>query len=420
MPKIKAFAGYLVNAARAKQVVSPAYDSVSPQQRRQFAEANPQNFLNTMRLLEDFPADARPTQSQLLSSNKANLDKLLDDGSYEKLKTPCLFVYQLGSGAHVQTGVVCEIGIEEYEKGLVRKHENTRSDKEDLLTRYQKVVGVSSSPICLAYSQSDAIDDYVARLIEKPDDLEFISEDGAEQVVKQRVWRIENSVEQQKLIALFSKIEVTYLTDGHHRAASGYRYAEMMREQHNNRGGNHGDEPYNQLLVALFPDNQLNLLPFHRCVKDLNGLDETQIVAALRACFAVKKLRGQTAFDASQHGEFGMYINQNWYRLNVLPQCIEQTDPVNSLDVTLLQNLILEPIFGIKDMRGDARLDYIAGVSGDAGIKQKCSEGWKVVFACYATSIEQLMKVADADLLMPPKSTYFDPKPRSGIFVRLK
>ena len=417
MPRIKAFKGYLVNAARAKQVVSPAYDSVSPEQRRQFAESNPQNFLNTMRLLEDFPADARPTQAQLLLSNKANLAKLLDDGSYEKLRQPCLFVYQLGNGRHVQTGVVCEVGIEEYEKGLVRKHENTRSDKEDLLTHYQKVVGVSSSPICLAYSQSDAIDDHVAQLIQKPADLEFISEDAfQQQVVKQKVWCIKDSVEQQKLLDLFSKIEITYLTDGHHRAASGHRYAEIMREQYSNNG----DEPYNQLLVALFPDNQLNLLPFHRCVKDLNGLNETQIVEALGKCFAVKKLSGQTTFDASKHGEFGMYINNSWYLLNVAPEYIDQTDPVSSLDVTLLQNLILDPIFGIKDMRGDARLDYIAGVSGNEGIKQKCSEGWKVVFACYATSIAQLMDVADADLLMPPKSTYFDPKPRSGIFVRLK
>lgn len=417
MPRIKPFDGYLVNSARAKQVVSPAYDSVSPAQRRRFAEANPQNFLNTMRLLEDFPADAQPTQAQLLLSNKNNLAKLLDDGSYQKLARPCLFIYQLANGERVQTGVVCEVGIEEYEKGLLRKHENTRHDKEDLLTHYQKVVGVSSSPICLAYSQSQAIDDCVAQLMEKSADLEFISDDGSQQqAVKQRVWSIDEPREQQKLHDLFSKIEVTYLTDGHHRAASGYRYAEIMREQHSNNG----DEPYNQLLVALFPDNQLNLLPFHRCVKDLNGLNETQIVEALGKCFTVKKLNTQTTFAAAKHGEFGMYINDNWYLLNVMPEHIEQTDPINSLDVTLLQNLILEPIFGITDIRGDERLDYIAGVSGDEGIKQKCKEGWKVVFACYATSIEQLMTVADADLLMPPKSTYFDPKPRSGIFVRLK
>ncbi len=415
MPKIKAFDGYLVNEACATQVVSPAYDSVSPEQRRQFAELNPHNFLNTMRLLEDFPADAQPSQAQLLATNKACLDKLLNDGSFEKLSQSCLFVYQLGNDEHVQTGIVCEVGVDEYEKGLIRKHENTRSDKEDLLAHYQKVVGVSSSPICLTYSQNNHIDEYIAQLIERPADLDFLAEDG----VAQKVWCITDAAEQQRLVTLFNEIETSYLTDGHHRAASARRYAEMMREQNSNHGG----EPYNQLLVALFPDNQLNLLPFHRCVKDLNGLSEAQIVGALKKCFTLKKLTGQTTFTASTHGEFGMFVNHNWYRLNVKPECIEQddgADAVNSLDVTILQNLILDPILGIKNMRGDARLDYIAGVSGHGGIQQKCSEGWAIVFACYATSIEQLMNVADADALMPPKSTYFDPKPRSGIFARLK
>jgi len=412
MPRIKAFDGYLVNSTRATGVVSPAYDSVSPQQRRIFAEENPNNFLNTMRLLEDFAPDAQPTQEQLLASNRKCLENLLEDGSYEKIERPSMYLYQLITGDHIQTGVVCEVGVEEYEHGLVRKHENTRSDKEDLLAYYQKAVGVSSSPICLAYAQDGQIDEYVSGLIQAPADLEFTSGDG----VEQKVWRIGDIDQQCRLIELFSRIKVTYLTDGHHRAASGRRYAEMMREEH----GNLGNEPYNQLFVALFPDNQLNLLPFHRCVRDLNGLNETQIVEALGEHFEVSELPGASEFEASRHGEFGMYINGHWYQLNVKPESIDPDDPVNSLDVTILQNLILDPILGIKDMRGDARLDYIAGVSGNEGIKQKCSEGWDVVFACHATSIDQLMAVADADALMPPKSTYFDPKPRSGIFVRLK
>ncbi len=412
MTRIKAFDGYLVNASRASEVVSPAYDSVSPEQRRLFAEQNPHNFLNTMRLLEDYPADNQPSSEQLLLNNKSSLDKLLQDGSFDLLPHQCMFLYQLQSGEHVQTGLVCEVGVEEYEQGKLRKHENTRSDKEDLLTNYQKVVGASSSPICLTYPQNDAIDKVINQFLENDPDLEFISEDG----VIQKIWCVENSNDQQHLMDLYSNIDVTYLTDGHHRAASGRRYAEFMREEN----GNTGDEPYNHFLVALFPDNQLNLLPFHRCVKDLNGLSETQIVEALGKCFDVKHLSDQTGFESSQHGEFGMYINNNWYQLNLKPECVDRSDPVNSLDVTLLQNLILDPILGIKDMRSDPRLDYVAGVSGNEGILQKCSEGWAVIFACYATSIEQLMDVADVDALMPPKSTYFDPKPRSGIFVRLK
>jgi len=278
-----------------------------------------------------------------------------------------MFIYQLGSEKHMQTGLVCEVSVEDYENGTLRKHENTRAEKEDLLAQYQEVVGASTD---------------LARF-------------------KQ----------------LFEEVQNTYLTDGHHRAASGYRYAEIMRAK---SGSNNGDEPFNQLLIALFPDNQLNLLPFHRSVRDSNGLSAEQIAAALEKNFEVEHLKGQTEFTPAKHGEFGMLAKGQWYKLAVRAGCIDSKDPVGSLDVSILQNHILDPVLGIKDMRDDPRLGYVAGVAGIEGIRQAADEGWEVIFVCYATSIQQLMDVADADALMPPKSTYFDPKPRSGIFVRLK
>ena len=412
MTGIKAFDGYIVDQDHAEEVVSPAYDSVSPEQRRLFAEANPGNFLNTMRLLDDFSEENRPSPEELLDINRRNLDALLENGSFNELSQPCLFIYQLDSGDHVQTGVVCEVAVAEYENNQIRKHENTRSDKEDLLANYQKVVGAASSPICLAYAQDDDIDAAINTLTTRKADLEFTSQDK----VIQRVWCIDTSGDQNVLTQLFQKVSTTYLTDGHHRAASGRRYAEIMRAEK----GNSGDEPYNQLLVALFPDDQLNLLPFHRCVRDLNGKGVEQIVEELSTHFEVEPLPGCKSFESSGHGEFGMLIGNEWFRLQIKPEFINSKDPVSSLDVSLLQDLILDPVFGIADMRSDSRLDYVAGVSGTEGIYQKQSEGWEVVFVCYATSIDQLMDVADAGGLMPPKSTYFDPKPRSGIFVRLK
>ena len=412
MTGIKAFDGYIVDQDHAQAVVSPAYDSVSPEQRRVFAEANPGNFLNTMRLLDDFSEKNRPSPEELLNINRRNLDTLLENGSFNKLPQPCLFIYQLDSGDHVQTGVVCEVAVAEYEDNQIRKHENTRSDKEDLLANYQKVVGAASSPICLAYAQDDDIDAAVTALTARKADLEFVSQDD----VIQRVWCVEAEVDQSALAQLFQKVGPTYLTDGHHRAASGRRYAEIMRQEK----GNSGDEPYNQLLVALFPDDQLNLLPFHRCVRDLNGKSIEQIVEELSAHFEVESLPDCKGFASAGHGEFGMLVQGEWFRLQIKPEHIKSDDPVTSLDVSLLQELILDPVFGIADMRSDSRLDYVAGVSGTEGIYQKQSEGWDVVFVCYATSIDQLMDVADAGGLMPPKSTYFDPKPRSGIFVRLK
>ncbi len=412
MTTVKPFDGYLVKSRFADQVVSPAYDSVSPVQRRKFAEKNPDNFLNTMRLLEDFSPDHQPTHKELLELNRSNLQRLLDNGFFSYLATPCLFIYQLITGEHVQTGLVCEVGVEEYEQNRLRKHENTRSDKEDLLAEYQKVVGASSSPICLTYEQNNNIDEIMKKYSEHEADLKFVSEDG----VKQKIWCVKDPEQQQEFITLFKSVDVTYLTDGHHRAASGRLYAEIMREEK----GNRGDEPYNQLLVALFPDSQLNLLPFHRCVKDSNGLSETELVKVLEQDFEVTDLGEIDLFQPDQHGEFGMLISNKWFKLNIKMGREESSNPVNSLDVSILQTSILDPILGIKDIRSDSRLDYIAGVSGVDGIRQKMKEGWEITFTCYATSIEQLMNVADADELMPPKSTYFDPKPRSGIFVRLK
>ena len=412
MPIIKPFDGYLVKSTSASEVVSPAYDSVSPEQRRKFAEENPNNFLNTMRLQEDYDPQARPTPDQLLDQNKGNLDRLLSSGFFNKLEAPCFFIYQLRSGEHCQTGVVCEVGVGEYEQNKLRKHENTRSDKEDLLAHYQRVVGASSSPICLTYHQRDDIDTMINQTIQSDPLLSFVSEDD----VHQKIWCIDNEDQQNQLASLFQKVEITYLTDGHHRAASGRRYAEIMRKEQ----GDTGDEPYNQLLVALFPDNQLNLLPFHRSVKDTNGMDEQQLVDALSQSFTVSKLDDVDYFQPTRHGDFGMFVFDQWFHLSIKDGLIDPTDPVGSLDVSILQDHILDPVMGIKDTRSDPRLDYVAGVSGGDGVRQKAEEGWAVVFTCFATSIDQLMNVADANGLMPPKSTYFDPKPRSGIFVRLK
>lgn len=413
MPVIKAFDGYLVNPERAHDIVSPAYDSVSPEQRRQFAEAHPENFINTMRLQEDYPENAKPSHEQLLATNKERLQQLLANGSFNSLAEPSMFVYRLGTGNHIQTGVVCEVAVEDYERGLLRKHENTRSAKEDLLAQYQEVVGASSSPICLTYSRNAAIDDFVDHVTSGPPTLDFQTDDGETQTI----WCISDPHQQAQLQSLFADVSETYLTDGHHRAASGCRYAEIMREKKNS---NSGDEAYNQLLVALFPDNQLNLLPFHRCVKDLNGLRAEEVLEALANDFEVEALAQANAFAPGCHGEFGMLLQDSWYKLTLRAGRVDQSDPVDSLDVSILQNLILDRVLGIGDARDDSRLGYIAGIGGDEAIQQTASEGWEAVFTCYATSIKQLMSVADADQLMPPKSTYFDPKPRSGIFVRLK
>lgn len=412
MPKIKAFDGYLVKNEYAEQIVAPEYDTVPAEQRRAFADANPDNFINTMRLREDFNPATPPSPEELLEFNRQNLQRLLQQDFFSRIDQPCIYIYQLIHGKNEQTGVVCEIAADEYLHGHIRKHENTRRDREDLLAHYQKVVGVASCPISLAYPENPEIDEFIKQHVKQPPILDFATGDD----VRQRVWCIEDALTQHKLSKLFEQVENTYLTDGHHRAASGWRYAEMMRETK----GNTGDEPYNQLLVALFSDHELNLLPFHRCVRDLGKRTKQELLIALEDCFDVSIPDDQENFEPSQHGEFGMFLDHTWYRLMVRPDAVDQDDPVGSLDVSILQDHILGPLLDIHDYRGDPRLDYVSGVEGKKGLEQKVRDGWAVSFACYATSMEQLMHVADAHALMPPKSTYFDPKTRSGVFVRLK
>lgn len=411
MPKIKPFEGYLIEPAHAKQVVSPAYDAVSSEERLRFAEENPRNYLNTLRLLDDFPADKRPEIDQLLAHNKAKLDELIADRAFNKFEQPCMFLYRLSSEAHTQIGLVCEISIDEYDDGRLRKHENTRSDKEHLLAMYQEVVGVSSIPICIAYPDNESITQLIEEQTSLPPVLDFSAGDS----VVQQIWCIDNAVVQARFQELFSRIDITYLTDGHHRAAAGWRHAQTMRKQM----GNTENKPYNQLLVALFSTTQLSLLPFHRVVRDLNGLSEQALIEQLKHGFEVDTM-GVTPFEPTRHGEFGMLVNGNWYRLQTRKELINTTDPVDSLDVSILQNHILMPLLGIVDARTDPRLDYVSGTIGVDGLTQKCAEGWAVCFACFATSFKQLMTVADAGALMPPKSTYFDPKMRAGIFISPK
>ncbi len=412
MPKIKPFEGYLVKNDVAAEVVAPEYDAVPAHIRREFADSNPQNFLNTIRLQDDFDPASPPTHDELLTFNRENLHRLLAEGYFEQYQEPCIFIYELTHGIHAQTGVVCEISVDEYDQGHIRKHENTRRDREDLLAQYQKVVGVASCPISLAYPQNHAIDEFIAEQVTTQPMLDFTTGDD----VHQRVWCVESAASQRLLSDLFEGVENTYLTDGHHRAASGWRYAEMMRETE----GNQGDEPHNQLLVALFSDHELNLLPYHRCVRDLDGKSEAEVLTALETDFEVTVAVDQDHFEPTRHGEFGMFLSGTWYRLKIQHQLVDLNDPVASLEVSLLQNHILGPILGIHDYRADPRLDYVSGIDGKSGLERKYEQGWAVAFACFATSMEQLMNVADAGALMPPKSTYFDPKTRSGVFVRLK
>lgn len=414
MPVIKSFSGYVVNPAQAQEVVSPGYDTLTPQERYEFTAKYPRNYLNVIRSQDEFPEKERPTLEQLLASNAANLKKLIDDGAFVYQERPCLYLYRLAVDGHEQTGVIAHISIEEYEKGRLKKHENTRAEREDRLVQYLEGVGATSSPICVAYTQRDEIDELVNTLCRESPILKFVSRDG----VTHTVWRVEEDRLTTRLVEQFATVSELYLTDGHHRSAAFARYAANMRATNPNHTG---DEPYNYLLVALFPHDQLRIEPFNRCVRDLNGHSLSEFLSSLEKSFEIEKLTSGVTQDPqpTTRGEMSMFIDESWYRLKVRPNVLPIDDPVRVLDVVVLQEQILGPTLGINDPRSDPRLEYIPGTFDRRVMESVCESGWRVAFAAHPVAMEDMMRIADAGEVMPPKSTYFDPKVRSGIFVCL-
>ena len=409
MTQIRSFQPYLAAPAKVTQVASPPYDSMPPEERAAFGASHPENFINAIRSIEEFPDNDGLSLDELLHQNAAVLARLLGDGSFVLEPQPGFFVYQLRCQDHMQTGIVAEVPLSDYHAGVIRGHEDTQSDHEDHLYEYLNVVGANSSPICAAYTGEAAIDEVVSDITRDPAWLDFADDYG----VIQKIWRVTDRETQLRLESLFQKVTVIYLTDGHHRVVSGARHADRRNAQHSTDG------PWNYLLMALFPAAQMRILPFNRCIRNLGDLSAKDLLGALAKVFSVDVCTPDELGlqGPRRRGEFVLLMDDQYYRLAIPPQRVP-THPVEALDVSLLQSLVFEPLLGISDPRSDPRLDYVTGESGLEGLRQRCRSGWRLSFACHPPSFSELMAVADAGLRMPPKSTCFDPKARSGIFVR--
>ena len=385
-------------------MVAPAYDSMAPAERAAYAKANPPNFIKTMRTPEDYVESENPSLEMVLDHNLNAVQKMLEDSTFELQPQEALYIYRLHTGDHFQTAVIAEVPVTEYQQGRINKHEHTRSEHENRLTQYLQHVGVSSSPICLAYQDDARIDKTVEIITQDKPLLDFFMEDG----VRQTIWKVVETEQIDILRTQFSSVEVAYLTDGHHRMAASVRHAA-------NRSSS---GPWDNFLAALFPATQLRILSFNRCVRDLNGLSVEQLIDGLALNFTVDRISDdRKTMLPSKPGEFTLLVENQLFRLQVRPARVPN-DSVGSLDVSLLQNLFLEPVLGIEDDRSDPRLDFVTGDRGLNGLRQRAKEGWQVGIACYPTSMTDLMSIADQGLVMPPKSTCFDPKARSGIFLR--
>ena len=310
--------------------------------------------------------------------------------------------------ARSQTGIVACSSIDDYVNGVVKKHENTREDKELDRIRHVDTVNAQTGPIFLTYRQNETLKAIVAEEKAKPVLYDFVSDDG----IRHRVWKIDDPAQTAAIEAAFAAIPATYIADGHHRAASAVKVGLKRRAEN---PGYTGEEPFNYFLSVLFPDEELMILPYNRVVKDLNGMSREQFFEAIKGKFELEEI-GKEPYAPAEKGTFGMYLDNTWYALKVLPQ-YRSADPVKGLDVSILQDQLLGPVLGIGDPRTDKRIDFIGGIRGLKELERRVREDMEIAFSIYPTSIKELLAVADAGLLMPPKSTWFEPKLRSGLFI---
>lgn len=368
-----------------------------------FHVTNPELYNGDIRLDED--------GKRILNKTSRNfLDGMLKEGILVKDDKPMLFVYKQLIGGNTLTGIVGCTAVDDYLNNCIKKHEFTLSEKERDISYHIDYCNANTGTIYLIYRWQKEIDDIVKETMEVEPEYDFITEDGVEHLV----WPISEDEKIKKLCALFEKAGDFYIADGHHRTAAAARVCLEKRKENPDYTG---EEEFNFFLSVLFPDKHLNIMDYNRLVKDLNGLTEDEFLKKVAENFKIEKLPEGKRFKPGCCHEFGMYMNGNWYKLVANSNTYDDSHPINKLDVVILQNYILDPILGIKDPRTDERIDFAAGILGLEELELRANSDMKVAFAVYPCSVSDLMDVADIGEVMPPKSTWFEPKLRSGLFV---
>jgi uncharacterized protein (DUF1015 family) len=390
---------------RAAKVASVPYDVVNTAEARALAKNNPLSFLHVSRPEIDLPEGTDPQSDPVYRKALENFEKLSLDCPLETEEAPSLYLYRLVMGEHEQIGVVACCSVDEYDSDLIRKHERTRRDKEDDRTHHMLVLKAQTGPVFLTYRASRDIDTMVMETMMAKAIFDFKAEDG----IQHTIWRVPDPV---RFVHAFREIPFLYIADGHHRAASAARARAELKEQ---SFGHTGDEEYNFFLAVMFPDDQLQILPYNRAVRDLNGLSTAEFLRALRKDFDVTE---NGSPEPASRGQWSMYLEGRWFTLRLRAGTTVPLGIVDSLDVSILQDRLLDPILGIKDVRTDKRIEFIGGMRGSKELKRLVNEEKAAVaFSLYPTTIEDLLRVSDAGEIMPPKSTWFEPKLRDGLLI---
>jgi len=408
---VRPFTGLRPIPPRAAEVAAPPYDVLSTEEARVRAAGKPWSFLHISKPEIDLPPGTDRHLPAVYAKAHENLHRMLSAAILVRDPVPCYYAYRLVMGAHSQTGVVAAASVEAYDSNRIRRHEFTRPDKEDDRVRQIEALNAQTGPVLVAYPHSPELDAILAEESQHVPDADLVADDG----VRHTIWPIRHEDVIARITALFDAMHALYIADGHHRSAAASRVAAARRAANQRHTG---DESYNRFLTVAFPHHQMRILDYNRVVKDLGGLSREAFLAKLGDKFTVTPSAAEV--KPAKHGEFGLFMGGTWHRLAIRPELAEAADPVARLDVSLLSDYVLGPILGIRDLRTDKRIDFVGGIRGLEELAKRVDSGeMAAAFSLYPTRLEDLMAVADAGQVMPPKSTWFEPKLRSGLLVRI-
>lgn len=393
----------------ASQIAALPYDVYSREEAKKEVLQEPLSFLRIDRAETQFRDSVSTYDDRVYLKAKELLDGMIADGSFITDEEAGYYIYEQIMDGRSQTGIVACAAIDDYLNNTIKKHEDTREEKELDRIKHVDRCNAQTGPIFLAYRSNLILNRVVAEVKKSAPEYYFISADD----ITHYVWKVTDPHDIHTICATFESIHDIYIADGHHRAASAVKVGLKRRKEVKNYTGK---EPFNFFLSVLFPDDQLMIMPYNRCVKDLNGLKTEAFLQKVQQSFVIKEI-GKQPIEPKEKGSFGMYVSGKWYLLEAKEELKMITDPVLSLDVSLLQNYLLKPILGIDDPRTDKRIDFIGGIRGLVELQRRAEKDMKVAFSMYPTSIEELFQVSDANKRMPPKSTWFEPKLRSGLFI---
>lgn len=399
---------------KVTKIAALPYDVYNRSEAAEIVKNDPDSFLAIDRAETSFDGEVDTYDERVYLRAKELLNERIEAGDFVTEDKPMYYIYALTMDGRTQHGFVACASIDDYESQVIKKHENTREDKERDRIRHVDVCNAQTGPIFLAYRQTDVLRGLMQKKTAEKPLYDWVSEDG----IRHQVWQVEDPESAGTIRRAFEKIDALYIADGHHRCASAVKVGLKRRAEHPDYTG---EEEFNFFLSVLFPEEELCIFDYNRVLKDLNGMTEEELLRKLQADFEAEKLtmvsgEGGDIRRPAKKGEFSLYLNESWYRLKAKQSCFSD-DPVENLDVSILQRRIFEPFFGIEDPKTDKRIDFVGGIRGLDELERRCREDCKAAFALYPTDIRELFAVADAGRLMPPKSTWFEPKLRSGIFI---